>query len=99
MVAYYVLPGAGAYPAGILPLAGARLLPCGSFQRLFPTALSNGSLQRLSLSQGVRLLPYGVLAGGFLSERWLGVPAAEVTDLSHGSFPRLFLAALSNGSF
>ncbi len=24
------------------------------------------------------LLPYGVLAGGFLSKRYLGVPAAEV---------------------
>jgi len=33
-----------------------------------------GALAELAESRGVALLGYGALAGGFLSERWLGVP-------------------------
>jgi len=35
--------------------------------------------------RGVRLLGYGTLAGGFLSERWLGQPAPAVDELSSWS--------------
>lgn len=28
-------------------------------------------------ARGIALLPYGVLAGGFLSEKYLGVPASK----------------------
>jgi aryl-alcohol dehydrogenase-like predicted oxidoreductase/enamine deaminase RidA (YjgF/YER057c/UK114 family) len=40
-------------------------------------------MQALCLSRGVRLLAYGTLGGGFLSERWLG--AAEPTEVGDWS--------------
>ena len=36
--------------------------------------------------QGIKLLPYGTVAGGFLSERYLGLPASKCAD--PGIFPR-----------
>ena len=37
-----------------------------------------GAMRALCEARGVRLLAYGALAGGFLHERWLGKPVAEV---------------------
>jgi aryl-alcohol dehydrogenase-like predicted oxidoreductase len=34
-----------------------------------------GDMTRICAARGVRMLAYGALAGGFLHERWLGVPA------------------------
>lgn len=31
--------------------------------------------------QGIKLLPYGTVAGGFLSERYLGLPASKCAPL------------------
>ena len=46
-------------------------------------------MSRLCLERGVRLLAYGVLGGGFLSERWLGAEApAEVADWSKMKYRR-----------
>ena len=37
-------------------------------------------MERFCAETGMKLLPYGVLAGGFLSDRYLGVPQAEARD-------------------
>lgn len=54
-----------------------------------------GDLSTLCLSHGVRLLAYGTLAGGLLSERWLGRPdpEADLTDWSKAKYRR-FVAAI-----
>ncbi|MFM8749454.1 aldo/keto reductase [Rhabdaerophilum sp.] len=41
-----------------------------------------GDLSRVAMRHGVRLLAYGTLGGGFLSERWLGRP-----EPTHGDIP------------
>ena len=46
-----------------------------------------------SVARGVKLLTYGVLAGGFLSERWLGASEpAEVQDWSKMKYQRFIHA-------
>ncbi|NNE86759.1 MAG: aldo/keto reductase [Silicimonas sp.] len=46
-------------------------------------------LAALSAEKGVRLLAYGTLCGGFLSQRWLGQPEpAEITDWSKMKYKR-----------
>ena len=46
-------------------------------------------MAQLCLERGVRLLAYGVLGGGFLSERWLGADEpAEVADWSKMKYRR-----------
>ncbi|MEL6645659.1 MAG: aldo/keto reductase [Pseudomonadota bacterium] len=53
-----------------------------------------GPLSRVCAARGVRLLAYGTLAGGFLSERWLGKPEpAEITDWSKMKYKRFIDAA------
>jgi aryl-alcohol dehydrogenase-like predicted oxidoreductase/enamine deaminase RidA (YjgF/YER057c/UK114 family) len=50
-----------------------------------------GEMTRYCLDNGVRLLAYGTLGGGFLSERWLGAPEpaeAEITDWSKMKYRR-----------
>ncbi|KXZ55536.1 hypothetical protein GPECTOR_2g1085 [Gonium pectorale] len=46
-------------------------------------------------ANGIALLPYGVLAGGFLSDKYLGVPASKVSadTYSKGKYSRVILAA------
>lgn len=44
---------------------------------------ATGEMSRLCLERGVRLLAYGVLGGGFLSEKWLG--ASEPSDVADWS--------------
>jgi aryl-alcohol dehydrogenase-like predicted oxidoreductase/enamine deaminase RidA (YjgF/YER057c/UK114 family) len=47
------------------------------------------AMSRLCLERGVRLLAYGSLGGGFLSEHWLGAPEpAEVADWSKMKYRR-----------
>ncbi|KNZ34043.1 MAG: aldo/keto reductase [Methylibium sp. NZG] len=46
-------------------------------------------MSQLCLARGVKLLAYGTLGGGFLSERWLGAPEpAEVADWSKMKYRR-----------
>ena len=46
------------------------------------------------LAHGIKLLAYGTLAGGFLSERWLGVPEPEkINDWSKMKYRRFIDAA------
>ena len=44
-----------------------------------------GAMSAFCLAHGVRLMAYGTLAGGLLSERWLGVPEPEADTLSDWS--------------
>ena len=51
------------------------------------------AMSRLCLETGVRLLAYGVLGGGFLSDRWLGAgEPAEVNDWSKMKYHRFIHA-------
>ena len=50
-----------------------------------------GRMSRFCLDHGVKLLAYGTLAGGLLSERWLGAPEPEegvITDWSKAKYKR-----------
>ncbi len=50
-----------------------------------------GAMSDFCLAHGVRLLAYGTLAGGLLSERWLGVPepgADALSDWSKSKYKR-----------
>ncbi|MDX7951885.1 aldo/keto reductase [Lichenihabitans sp. Uapishka_5] len=44
-----------------------------------------GAMSAFCLAHGVKLLAYGTLAGGLLSERWLGRPEPDATSLSDWS--------------
>jgi aryl-alcohol dehydrogenase-like predicted oxidoreductase/enamine deaminase RidA (YjgF/YER057c/UK114 family) len=51
------------------------------------------AMSALCLERGVQLLAYGVLGGGFLSDRWLGASApAEVRDWSKMKYQRFIHA-------
>ncbi len=55
-----------------------------------------GEMSAFCLEHGVRLLAYGTLAGGFLSERWLGRPEPagdEINDWSKMKYKRFVDAA------
>ena len=55
-------------------------------------------MSRLCLARGVRLLAYGSLGGGFLSERWLGAAQpAQVNDWSKMKYGR-FIEAVGGWS-
>ncbi len=48
-----------------------------------------GELSELCKASGVRLLAYGTLCGGFLSERWLGKPELQhIADWSKSKYKR-----------
>ncbi len=48
-----------------------------------------GRMSELCLQQDVRLLAYGTLAGGFLSDRWVGQPEpSEIVDWSKNKYKR-----------
>jgi len=50
---------------------------------------ATGAMSHLCLERGVKLLAYGSLGGGFLSERWLGAAEpAEVADWSKMKYRR-----------
>jgi aryl-alcohol dehydrogenase-like predicted oxidoreductase/enamine deaminase RidA (YjgF/YER057c/UK114 family) len=55
-----------------------------------------GEMRAFCLEHGVRLLAYGTLAGGFLTERWLGRPEPagdEINDWSKMKYKRFVDAA------
>ena len=55
-----------------------------------------GEMSAFCLANGVRLLAYGTLAGGLMSERWLGRPepgADEIADWSKSKYKRFVDAA------
>jgi len=53
-----------------------------------------GDMTELCLKHNVKLLAYGTLAGGFLSERWLGRPEPdEIADWSKMKYKRFIDAA------
>ncbi len=52
-----------------------------------------GPLSDICRERGVRLLTYGVLAGGFFSERWLGAPDPAPTDWSKMKYRRFIETA------
>ena len=55
-----------------------------------------GEMSAFCLEHGVRLLAYGTLAGGFLTERWLGRPEPagdEINDWSKMKYKRFVDAA------
>jgi aryl-alcohol dehydrogenase-like predicted oxidoreductase/enamine deaminase RidA (YjgF/YER057c/UK114 family) len=52
------------------------------------------AMTQLCLQHGVKLLAYGTIAGGFLSERWLGQPdPAQLTTWSHMKYRRFIQEA------
>ena len=55
-----------------------------------------GAMSEFCLQHGIRVLAFGTLAGGFLSERWLGRPEpvkGEITDWSKMKYKRFIDAA------
>lgn len=53
-----------------------------------------GRMTEFCRAAGVRLLAYGTLAGGFLSERWVGKPEpAQIADWSKSKYKRFIDAA------
>jgi aryl-alcohol dehydrogenase-like predicted oxidoreductase/enamine deaminase RidA (YjgF/YER057c/UK114 family) len=69
------------FDAAHLHLALADGVPIVSNQVSFSLLdqRASGPLAELCANTGVRLLAYGTLCGGFLSERWLGQPEPTVT--------------------
>ena len=43
---------------------------------------ARGGMTNLCLEHGIKLLVFGTVAGGFLTERWLGAPRPEPEDLT-----------------
>jgi aryl-alcohol dehydrogenase-like predicted oxidoreductase len=79
-----------------LHVALAENLPIVSNQVSFSVVdrRAAGALSDLCARTGVRLLAYGTLCGGFLSERWLGKPEpAEIADWSRMKYKRFIDAA------
>lgn len=59
-----------------------------------------GRLSALCLEKDVKLLAYGTLAGGFLSERWLGAPEpSDIPDWSKMKYKRFIDQAGGWGPF
>lgn len=84
------------FDAAHLALALADGVPIASNQVSFSLIdrRAAGPLSELCRSSGVRLLAYGTLCGGFLSDRWLGQqePAA-IADWSRSKYKRFIDAA------
>jgi aryl-alcohol dehydrogenase-like predicted oxidoreductase/enamine deaminase RidA (YjgF/YER057c/UK114 family) len=58
-----------------------------SFSLLDPRAA--GRLSELCLAEGVKLLAYGTLGGGFLTDRWVGAPEpTDIADWSKSKYKR-----------
>lgn len=79
------------FDAAHLRVAIAENLPIVSNQVSFSVVdrRAAGALTALCQERGVRLLAYGTLCGGFLSERWLGKPEpTEIADWSRMKYKR-----------
>ena len=84
------------FDAAHLQLALADGVPIATNQVSFSLLdrRAAGPLSTLCRATGVRLLAYGTLCGGFLSEKWLGRPAPEsVSDWSRSKYRRFIDAA------
>ena len=46
---------------------------------------ASGRLTQVCLKHGIKLLAYGTVAGGFLTEKWLGAPEPDWTQLDNWS--------------
>ena len=59
-----------------------------------------GTLSQVAADEGVHLLAFGTLCGGFLSDRWVGAPEpAEIADWSRMKYKRFVDAAGGWGPF
>ena len=84
------------FDAAHLRLALADGVPVATNQVSFSLVdrRAAGALSDLCAERGVRLLAYGTLCGGFLSERWLGKPEpVEIADWSKSKYKRFIDAA------
>lgn len=84
------------FDAAHLRLALSDGVPLASNQVSFSLVdrRAAGPLAALCQETGARLLAYGTLCGGFLSERWLGQPApADIGDWSKMKYKRFIDAA------
>ena len=82
--------------AAHLALAVADGIPVVSNQVSFSLIdrRAAGPLSKVCAAQGPRLLAYGTLCGGFLSDRWLGQPEPEaIADWSRMKYKRFIDAA------
>ena len=79
------------FDAAHLGLALADRIPIATNQVSFSLVdrRAAGALSELCRTEGVRLLAYGTLCGGFLSDRWLGQPEpATIPDWSRSKYKR-----------
>jgi aryl-alcohol dehydrogenase-like predicted oxidoreductase/enamine deaminase RidA (YjgF/YER057c/UK114 family) len=79
------------FDAAHLALALADGIPIVSNQVSFSVVdrRARGALSELCASKGVKLLAYGTLNGGFLSEKWLGKPEPQdIPDWSKSKYKR-----------
>jgi aryl-alcohol dehydrogenase-like predicted oxidoreductase/enamine deaminase RidA (YjgF/YER057c/UK114 family) len=79
------------FDAAHLALALADGVPIATNQVSFSLIdrRAAGALSELCKKTGVKLLAYGTLCGGFLSEKWLGQPEpSEIADWSRSKYKR-----------
>lgn len=79
------------FDAAHLALALADSIPIATNQVSFSMVdrRAAGELSALCASSGVRLLAYGTLCGGFLSEKWIGKPEPrDIADWSKSKYKR-----------
>lgn len=84
------------FDAAHLALALADGIPIAANQVSFSVVdrRARGELSALCAATGVKLLAYGTLNGGFLSERWLGQPEPrDIPDWSKSKYKRFIDAA------
>ena len=84
------------FDAAHLALAIADGIPIATNQVSFSLVdrRAAGDLSALCETTGVRLLAYGTLCGGFLSEKWLGRPEPEdIADWSKSKYKRFIDAS------
>jgi len=84
------------FDAAHLRLALADGIPIATNQVSFSLVdrRAAGELSELCSERGVKLLAYGTLCGGFLSERWLGKPEPDaLPDWSRSKYKRFIDAA------
>ena len=84
------------FDAAHLKLALADGIPLATNQVSFSLVdrRAAGDLSSLCAQTGVRLLAYGTLCGGFLSEKWLGQPEpSAIADWSKSKYKRFIDAA------
>ena len=90
------------FDAAHLGLALADGVPVATNQVSFSVVdrRAAAGLSDLCAARGVRLLAYGTLCGGFLSERWLGKPEPlDIADWSKSKYKRFIDTAGGWGAF